>query len=141
MQIVEALRGALGYNIGKSISEVFEGIARTLNTFYDNINSIHVGDAIANILNGMVDNVDMFKEVFKLIGNSIESGFEMLKGFSEGFHWATLGENIYLGLKAGVEEINPSVIYDAIYSTLTGITTTLNEFFSNFNNDEELKQK
>lgn len=141
MQIVEALRGALGYNIGKSISEVFEGIARTLNTFYDNINSIHVGDAIANILNGMVDNVDMFKEVFKLIGNAIESGFEMLKGFSEGFHWATLGENIYLGLKAGVEEINPDVIYDAIYSTLTGITTTLNEFFSNFNNDEELKQK
>lgn len=139
--LIEALKGDLGYNIGATIGEVLEGIARSINTFFDNISGKDVGQAIANIANGLTDNEDLFKEAFRVIGNAIQTGFEMIQGFSEEYHWKTLGENLYKGLKAGFEEIDPQTIHDAIFSALKGVTDTLNTFFENFNKDEELKKK
>lgn len=140
-KIWKALSGSLGYNIGATIGEVFEGIFRTLNTWMERVDYLLKGKAIANILNGIIDNVDLFKEAFSFIANAIMSGYETLLGFAREFHWETFGKNIYEGLKEGLTKIKPEVIYESLITFLQGITTTINTFFDNLLSDSASIQK
>lgn len=129
------------YDIGRTLSEVLEGIFRTIETIFDNADWKMWAGKFTDFVNGLIDNVDMFKNFFGMVGSAIETGFVLVKEVAANIHWEELGENIYLGIKEGIDKIKPEDIKDALLNLANGITTALNEFFTNFSEDSDLQKK
>lgn len=129
------------HTIGSTISEVIEGIGRSIGTAADTLNAANLGKAFADLVNGLIDNKDMFTEWGHAVGSSIDNAFEFVANAAKEIHWSTLGNNLFEGLKEGLKQLTPANIHDAIYNSLSGISTTITNFFESLNNDEDTKTK
>lgn len=129
------------YKIGESVSEVIEGIGRSIATAFGTANWDSYGKAFADFLNGLIDNAQMFTQWGTAIGEGINGAFELIANAAANLHWDTLGENLYRGLQAAFSEIDPENIYSAIYGVLSGVTTAINTFFEELIADDTTKQK
>lgn len=129
------------YKIGESVSEVIEGIGRSIATAFATANWDSYGKAFADFLNGLIDNAQMFTQWGTAIGEGINGAFELIANAAANLHWDTLGENLYRGLQAAFNEIDPENIYSAIYGVLSGVTTAINKFFEELLADDATKQK
>ena len=135
------VEGVNWYKIGESVSEVIEGIGRSIATAFATAHWDSYGKAFADFLNGLIDNTQMFEQWGKAIGEGINGAFEFIATAAANLHWDTLGENLYRGLQAAFSEIEPENIYNAIYGVLSGVTTAINKFFEELIADDATKKK
>lgn len=127
--------------VGTTASEILEGLGRSLATAFENFDFENAGVKFADFANGLIDNVDMFKQWGRAVGLAIDGAFRFILNSAKNIKWGELGKNLYEYLKNAVKNINPDNIYDAIYETLSGITESLNKFFENLRNDKETQSK
>ena len=126
---------------GRTVSEVVEGIGRSLGTFLETLSTYDAGEALGKFINGLIKNQDMFTEWGKTMGLAIQRGFEFILGAVRTIEWDTLGTSLFAGLKEAFKQIDPETIKDTIFEALAGVTKTINTFFTEFENDEKTRTK
>lgn len=126
---------------GRTVSEVIEGIGRSLGTFLETLSTYDAGEALGKFINGLIKNQDMFTEWGKTMGLAIQRGFEFILGAVRTIEWDTLGTNLFAGLKKAFKQIDPETIKDTVFEALAGVTKAINTFFTEFENDEETRTK
>lgn len=139
--IDEFLKKLNTYDIGRSIGEIFKGVGNLIYTTLLGIDFKNLGDKFADLLNGILNTEGLAETWGKNLGKAIQDGFEFALGFAKQFDWKNFGQKVYEFVAGALSEIDPQTIYDAIYTTLTGIATSINEFFDNLKKDEESKTK
>lgn len=129
------------YKIGESLSELFEGIFRSINTFLEELDSINLGKKFGEFLNGIIENEQLFVEFGHAVGNLIKSAFEFILGTIREINWAQIGTDLWLFLESALVKINPEDIKNAIFEGLKGISTALTTFFEDLKSDTGSQKK
>lgn len=126
-KLIDAIKAGDWYGVGQIIAEGINTALGSIDWGKIQKTAVKIGINFANLLNGIVDNLDWHLLGYSL-GNVIQLGISFAYGLVTTFHWATFGKGLGDLLNGAFEGIDWKMLGQTIYNGIIGILDTAINF-------------